>query len=43
MMRAALGILLVLQSFAVPQRATLENPAAVTAIPKQLQKDYDKL
>lgn len=43
MMNSVFLILLLLQSFATPPRATLENPAAVTAIPKNLQKDYDKL
>jgi len=34
---------MLLQSFVVPQRAMLENPAVVTPIPKKLQKDYDNL
>src|SRR5678815_739172 len=29
--------------FVLPVRSTLEDPAASTPVPKQLQKDYDKL
>lgn len=42
-MKFALAAFLLLQSFVVPPRATLENPAAVTPVPQKLQKDYDKL
>jgi hypothetical protein len=42
-MNWVLAVLILLQSFSPPPRATLENPAAVTPIPKKIQKDYDKL
>ena len=39
----ALVIALLLQQLALPPRSTLENPAGGSPVPKQLQKDYDKL
>jgi len=42
-MSSVLALLMLLQVFSPPPRASLENPAAVTPIPKKLQKDYDKL
>src|SRR5215471_12118930 len=43
MLTIALSSFMLLQSFVVPQRATLENPANVTPVPKKLRDDYDKL
>src|SRR5215831_8752890 len=43
MLIIALSSFILLQSFVVPQRATMENPANVTPVPKKLQKDYDQL
>ncbi len=42
-MNSVLAFLMMLQAFSPPSRTSLENPAAVTPIPKKLQKDYDKL
>jgi tetratricopeptide (TPR) repeat protein len=42
-MNSVLVILLLLQSFSTPPRGLLENPAVATPIPKNIQKDYDKL
>jgi Flp pilus assembly protein TadD len=40
----ALILTILLQAFpAMPARAALENPSAANPIPKQVQKDYDKL
>src|SRR5688500_6821636 len=36
-------VALLLQSFFMPPRIAVENPAVVTTVPKQLKKDYDKL
>ena len=36
-------IALLMQSFFMPPRTAVENPAVVTPVPKQLKKDYDKL
>ena len=35
-------IALLLQAMLMPPRIALENPAALTVMPKRLQKDYDK-
>ena len=36
-------VLLLLQSLPLPPRYAMENPAAVSAVPKKLKNDYDKL
>jgi tetratricopeptide (TPR) repeat protein len=36
-------IALLLQSFPLPPRTAMENPAAVMEVPQKLKKDYDKL
>jgi tetratricopeptide (TPR) repeat protein len=36
-------IALLLQPFLLPPRTAMENPAAVSEVPKNLKKDYDKL
>jgi tetratricopeptide (TPR) repeat protein len=36
-------IALLLQSLLLPPRMALQNPAAVSAVPQKLKKDYDKL
>src|ERR1051325_3451820 len=36
-------VALLLQSFFMPPRLAVENPAAVTTVPQKLKKDFDKL
>src|SRR5438552_19056023 len=36
-------ISILVQAIAIPPRTALENPAALTPVPKKIQKDYDKL
>ena len=36
-------VLLLVQSLLLPPRYAMENPAAVSSIPKKLKNDYDKL
>lgn len=39
----AVVIALLLQSLLLPPRTAMQNPAAVSAVPQKLRKDYDKL